>query len=115
MTGKKSLIAGHSGVGKSTLINLLAPEIEQKTSEVSDFANKGVHTTTFAEMFRIDHDTFIIDTPGIKELALADKIHSLLGKPDAGKIFFASLLVSLLRPQQLAAHELAKQRQEMKE
>ena len=72
ISGKKSLIAGHSGVGKSTLINLLAPEIEQKTSEVSDFANKGVHTTTFAEMFRIDHDTFIIDTPGIKELALAD-------------------------------------------
>ncbi len=72
LKGKKSLIAGHSGVGKSTLINLLAPEIDQKTAEVSDFANKGVHTTTFAEMFRVNQDTFIIDTPGIKELALAN-------------------------------------------
>ena len=72
LNGKKSLIAGHSGVGKSTLINMLAPDIDQKTAEVSDFANKGVHTTTFAEMFRVTPDTFIIDTPGIKELALAD-------------------------------------------
>ncbi|WP_255647393.1 ribosome small subunit-dependent GTPase A [Fulvivirga sedimenti] len=69
---KKSLIAGHSGVGKSTLINLLSPEIEQKTGEVSDFANKGIHTTTFAEMFQLENETFIIDTPGIKELALVE-------------------------------------------
>ena len=72
LRNKKSLVAGHSGVGKSSLINLLAPDITQKTAEVSDFANKGVHTTTFAEMFRIGEKTFIIDTPGIKELALAD-------------------------------------------
>jgi ribosome biogenesis GTPase len=72
LKNKKSLIAGHSGVGKSSLINLLAADIAQKTAEVSDFANKGVHTTTFAEMFRVGEETFIIDTPGIKELALAD-------------------------------------------
>lgn len=72
LKGKKSLIAGHSGVGKSTILNLLSPKINQKTSEVSTFANKGTHTTTFAEMFEIDTDTYVIDTPGIKELGLMD-------------------------------------------
>jgi ribosome biogenesis GTPase / thiamine phosphate phosphatase len=72
LKGKISLLSGHSGVGKSTLVNKIAPNIRQKTSEVSDFAQKGVHTTTFAEMFRLDEDTFIIDTPGIKELGLVD-------------------------------------------
>lgn len=72
LSGKKSLISGHSGVGKSTLINKIAPEINQKTGEVSGYAEKGIHTTTFAEMFRIGEDTFIIDTPGIKELGIID-------------------------------------------
>ncbi len=72
LAGKATLIAGHSGVGKSTLLNKLDPEIQQKTAEVSDFAMKGVHTTTFAEMFFLDKDTKIIDTPGIKELGLID-------------------------------------------
>lgn len=72
LKGKISLIAGHSGVGKSTILNVLAPGIQQKTSEVSSFANKGTHTTTFAEMFEIANDTFVIDTPGIKELGLMD-------------------------------------------
>ena len=70
--GKTSLVTGHSGVGKSTLLNLLSPEISQKTGEVSTFANKGTHTTTFAEMFVLPEDTYIIDTPGIKELGLVD-------------------------------------------
>jgi ribosome biogenesis GTPase len=70
--GKTTLIAGHSGVGKSTLINKLSPAINQKVSEVSDFTKKGTHTTTFAEMFRLDETTFIIDTPGIKEFGLID-------------------------------------------
>ena len=69
---KVTLISGHSGVGKSTLINLIAPEINQKTGEISNFAGKGVHTTTFAEMFKIADNTFIIDTPGIKELGLIE-------------------------------------------
>jgi len=70
--GSISLIAGHSGVGKSTILNLLSTEINQKTSEVSTFANKGTHTTTFAEMFEIEENTYVIDTPGIKELGLMD-------------------------------------------
>ena len=69
---KVSLISGHSGVGKSTLVNAIAPDLDLRTSEVSTFANKGVHTTTFAEMFEIAPETFIIDSPGIKELGLAD-------------------------------------------
>ncbi len=72
LQGKKSLLSGHSGVGKSTLLNTIAPDLNLRTSEVSTFANKGVHTTTFAEMFEIAPETFIIDTPGIKELGLID-------------------------------------------
>ncbi|WP_128543009.1 ribosome small subunit-dependent GTPase A [Larkinella soli] len=69
---KITLLSGHSGVGKSSLVNAIAPDLKLRTSEVSTFANKGVHTTTFAEMFEIGPGTFIIDTPGIKELGLAD-------------------------------------------
>ena len=72
LKGKVSLLAGHSGVGKSTLVNAIAPGLDIKTQNVSTFANKGVHTTTFAEMFELEKDTFIIDSPGIKELGLAD-------------------------------------------
>ena len=72
LQGKVSLLSGHSGVGKSTLVNAIAPDLAIKTQEVSSFANKGVHTTTFAEMFELRPGTFIIDSPGIKELGLAD-------------------------------------------
>jgi len=72
LKGKITLLAGHSGVGKSTLLNKIAPALEQKTSSISDFSEKGTHTTTFAEMFRLDNATFIIDTPGIKEFGLMD-------------------------------------------
>lgn len=72
LEGKTSLLAGHSGVGKSTLINKIIPRAQQQTAEVSDFAEKGVHTTTFAEMFEINTVTHIIDTPGIKELGLLE-------------------------------------------
>lgn len=70
--GKTSLLSGHSGSGKSTLINKLIPEANQDVNEVSDFANKGVHTTTFAELFFLNDKSAIIDTPGIKELSLSD-------------------------------------------
>jgi ribosome biogenesis GTPase len=70
LQGKTSLLCGHSGVGKSSLVNALCPQLELSTQEISTFANKGRHTTTFAEMHRIDATTCIIDTPGIKELGL---------------------------------------------
>jgi ribosome biogenesis GTPase len=72
LSGKTTLIAGHSGVGKSTLINQLSPSINQKVGEISDYSEKGTHTTTFAEMFQLHANTFIIDTPGIKEFGLMD-------------------------------------------
>lgn len=72
LQGKVTLMAGHSGVGKSSLVNRIAPELRLRTSAVSTFANKGTHTTTFAEMFEIEPNAFIIDTPGIKELGLID-------------------------------------------
>lgn len=72
LQGKTSLLSGHSGAGKSTLVNQLIPEANQEVKEVSTFASKGVHTTTFAERFEVDSHTHIIDTPGIKELGLAE-------------------------------------------
>jgi len=69
---KTSLLSGHSGVGKSTFLNHLIPEAKQKINPVSDFSQKGVHTTSFAEMFQVDKDSYIIDTPGIKELGLME-------------------------------------------
>jgi ribosome biogenesis GTPase len=70
--GKTCLIAGHSGVGKSTILNMLLPEAKQAVSEISSFSNKGTHTTTFAEMFQRNEKTFLIDTPGVKEWGLVD-------------------------------------------
>ncbi len=70
--GRLTLLSGHSGTGKSTLINSLIPGAKQDTGEISTFANKGVHVTTFAEMFDLNSTSFIIDTPGIKELGLAE-------------------------------------------
>ena len=72
LQGKTTLVAGHSGVGKSTLLNRLDSEIGQTTSAISDFSEKGTHTTTFAEMFQLNETSFIIDTPGIKEWGLVD-------------------------------------------
>ena len=65
---KLSLIAGQSGVGKSTLVNSLAPSLELKTQEISEYSGKGQHTTTFAEIFELPFGGQIIDTPGIKTL-----------------------------------------------
>lgn len=68
LKGKLSLIAGQSGVGKSTLINSLTPDLDLKTQEISDYSGKGQHTTTFAEIFELPFGGQIIDTPGIKTL-----------------------------------------------
>lgn len=69
LKGKITLVSGQSGVGKSTLINSIHPQLGLKTLELSDYSGKGQHTTTFAEMFSLEKDTYIIDTPGIKMLA----------------------------------------------
>ena len=70
--GKTTLLSGNSGVGKSTLINTLFPRLQLKTSEISDAYNTGKHTTTFSEMFEIDGNGYIIDTPGIKGFGTFD-------------------------------------------
>ena len=70
MNGKTSLVAGHSGVGKSTLINHIHPNLDLKTNTISKFSGKGKHTTTFANMYRLPDETYVIDTPGIKELGV---------------------------------------------
>jgi len=67
-----SLFAGHSGVGKSALINTMQPNLNIKTMPISEVHQKGIHTTTFAEMLPLDFGGFIIDTPGIKEFGLYD-------------------------------------------
>ena len=72
LPNKISLLSGHSGVGKSTLINALVPDLDLKTAEISAFSDKGKHTTTFAEMLEVVPGTYLIDTPGIKELGLVD-------------------------------------------
>jgi len=67
-----SMFAGHSGVGKSTLINFIAPELSLKTTEISDQHFQGQHTTTFAEMYDLNFGARIIDTPGIKGFGMVD-------------------------------------------
>jgi len=69
---KTSLLSGHSGVGKSSLINAVEPKLDLKTSQISDSHKQGQHTTTFAEMFELSFGGKIIDTPGIKGFGLVD-------------------------------------------
>lgn len=72
MKGKTSMFAGHSGVGKSTLVNAIDPNLNLKTKEISEQHRQGQHTTTFAEMFDLDFGARIIDTPGIRGFGVVD-------------------------------------------
>ena len=72
LKNKTTLFSGHSGVGKSALINAIDKNLDIKTGEISDYHKKGKHTTTYAELFPLELGGFIIDTPGIKEFALFD-------------------------------------------
>lgn len=72
MRGKTSLLSGNSGVGKSSLINALAASNIARTGSISDAHNKGMHTTTFSEMFELGEESYLIDTPGIKGFGTID-------------------------------------------
>jgi ribosome biogenesis GTPase len=72
LQNKITLLSGHSGVGKSTFINAVFPKFNLRTQEVSGWSGKGLHTTTFAEMFDLDEGGQIIDTPGLRELGIVD-------------------------------------------
>jgi ribosome biogenesis GTPase len=72
LANKTTLFYGHSGTGKSTLINYLLPKLQLRTKEVSQWSGKGMHTTTFAEMFDLPFEGKIIDTPGLREFAISN-------------------------------------------
>ncbi len=72
LKGKTSLLSGHSGVGKSALINSVDASLNLKTGEISGFHEKGTHTTTFANMFPLEFGGWVVDTPGIKEFGLVE-------------------------------------------
>lgn len=72
LKGKRTLLSGHSGVGKSALVNAIEPGLNLKTKDLSGYHKVGMHTTTFAELHKLSFGGFIIDTPGIKEFGLTD-------------------------------------------
>ena len=80
LKNKTSLISGHSGVGKSSFINAIVPQMQLRTQDVSGWSGKGMHTTTFAEMYDLPFGGRIIDTPGMREFGLVDvERHELSG------------------------------------
>lgn len=79
LVGKITLLSGHSGVGKSTLINAILPDATAKTGEISSVHKKGMHTTTFSEMFELPQNGYLIDTPGIKGFGTFDMEEEEIG------------------------------------
>lgn len=79
LKGKITLLSGHSGVGKSTLINAILPEQSLKTGKISTAHNTGMHTTTFSEMFPLEEGGYLIDTPGIKGFGTFDMEEEEIG------------------------------------
>ncbi len=79
MKDRTTLISGHSGVGKSTLINRICPGLSLRTGNISDWSDKGKHTTTFAEMIELPFGGYLIDSPGIKEFGIIDIAPGELG------------------------------------
>ncbi len=79
MQDKVSMFSGHSGVGKSTLVNAISPSLDLKTAAISKQHQQGMHTTTFAEMFALSNGIKIIDTPGIKGFGVVDMIPEEIG------------------------------------
>lgn len=84
--GKTVLITGHSGVGKSSLVNAIDPSLNARITVVSKYSEKGQHTTTFAELYEINNNTAIIDTPGLKSFGLTSI------EPQELKDFFPEML-----------------------
>lgn len=82
LKSKTTLLAGHSGVGKTTIINTLLPDLQLKVRDISDWSGRGKHTTTFAEMFELPFGGYLIDTPGVKEFGLID-----MGKTELSHYF----------------------------
>lgn len=89
LTGKTTLLSGHSGVGKSTLLNVLVPEANARTRQISTAHDTGMHTTTFSEMFDLPEGGCLIDTPGIKGFGTFD-----MEKEEVGHYFREIFAVS---------------------
>jgi ribosome biogenesis GTPase len=79
LSGKTTLLSGNSGVGKSTLINALLPNLSLRTAEISERHNTGMHTTTFSEMFPFGENGWLIDTPGVKGFGTFDMEEEEIG------------------------------------